>query len=50
MTSLLLDNIGCLVTNDPAIGEGPLGLVRDAAVIFDNGLVAWAGRGQRSPA
>jgi imidazolonepropionase len=43
MTSLLLDNIGCLVTNDPRIGEGPLGLVRDAAIIFDDGVVAWAG-------
>jgi imidazolonepropionase len=43
MTGLLLDNIGSLVTNDPGIGEGPLGLVRDAAVIFDGGVVAWAG-------
>jgi imidazolonepropionase len=43
MTSLLLDNIGCLVTNDPGTGEGRLGLVSDAAVIFDAGVVAWAG-------
>ncbi len=28
MTGLLLDNIGSLVTSDPGIGEGPLGLVR----------------------
>lgn len=43
MTSLLIDNIGCLVSNDPGTGESPLGLVRDAALIFDDGVVAWAG-------
>ena len=35
MSPLALDNIGLLVTNDPEVGEGPLGLVRDAAVVFD---------------
>ena len=25
MSSLAIDNIGLLVTNDPALGEGPLG-------------------------
>ena len=33
--TLVIDNIGLLVTNDPALGEGPLGLVRDAAVVID---------------
>ena len=49
MTGLLLDNIGSLVTNDPGIGQGPLGLVRDAAVIFEGGVVAWAGPRSKVP-
>ena len=39
MSSLAIDNIGLLVTNDPALGEGPLGLVRDAALVFENDRV-----------
>jgi imidazolonepropionase len=31
--TLVLDDIGLLVTNDPALGEGPLGIVRDAALV-----------------
>ena len=42
-TSLLIDGIGTLVTNDPTLGEGPLGLIRDAALVLDDGVVAWAG-------
>jgi len=49
MTGLLLDNIGSLVTNDPSLGEGPLGLVRDAAMIFEGGVVAWAGPQSQVP-
>jgi imidazolonepropionase len=49
MTGLLLDNIGSLVTNDPGIGQGPLGLVRDAAVIFEGGIVVWAGPRSKVP-
>jgi imidazolonepropionase len=33
--SLVIDNIGLLVTCDPEQGEGPLGLVRDAAVVIE---------------
>jgi imidazolonepropionase len=40
MSSLAIDNIGLLVTNDPAKGEGPLGIVRDAALVFDGDRVA----------
>jgi len=43
VTGLLLDNIGSLVTNDPTVGEGPLGLVQDAALVLADGVVAWAG-------
>ena len=41
--SVLVDNIGELVTNDPSIGEGPLGLVRDAALLVRDGVVEYAG-------
>jgi imidazolonepropionase len=40
MSSLAIDNIGLLVTNDPEIGEGPLGVVRDAGLVFDGDRVA----------
>jgi imidazolonepropionase len=43
MTDVLLDNIGRLVTNDPTLGDGPLGIIRDAALVFDEGRVAWVG-------
>jgi imidazolonepropionase len=41
--SVLITNIGELVTNDPALGDGPLGLIRDAAVILDGERIAWVG-------
>jgi imidazolonepropionase len=37
--TLVVDRIGLLVTNDPALGDGPLGIVRDAAVLIDDGVV-----------
>ncbi|WP_405147183.1 imidazolonepropionase [Sphaerisporangium sp. NBC_01403] len=49
MSSLLIDNIGSLVTNDPALGEGTLGLVPDAALVVEDGRVAWAGPRSRVP-
>lgn len=42
--ALVLEGIGELVTNDPALGEGPLGLVRDAAVVVEGDAVVWVGR------
>jgi imidazolonepropionase len=48
--SLLIDGIGELVTNEPALGDGPLGLLRDAAVVVEDGLVAWVGSAARPPA
>lgn len=47
--STLIRNIGSLVTNDPALGEGPLGLVTDAALVLDGERVAWAGPTARAP-
>lgn len=38
-----LVGIGSLVTNDPAAGDGPLGLIADAAVVVDDGIITWVG-------
>jgi imidazolonepropionase len=37
--TLAIDNIGLLVTNDPARGDGPLGIVRDASLVLGDGRV-----------
>ncbi len=37
-------NIGSLVTNDPAVGDGKLGIVEDAALVVEGGRIAWVGR------
>jgi imidazolonepropionase len=37
--STVIDNIGLLVTNDPTLGEGALGVVRNAAVVVEDGRV-----------
>ncbi|MCB5166291.1 imidazolonepropionase [Streptomyces bambusae] len=50
MTTTLVTNIGSLVTNDPALGEGPLGLVEDAAVVMDGDRVTWVGPAAKAPA
>lgn len=41
--STALVGIGSLVTNDPSLGEGALGLLADAAVVVEDGLVRWVG-------
>ncbi|MDQ6606490.1 MAG: imidazolonepropionase [Actinomycetota bacterium] len=43
MTSVAIDNIGLLVTNDPALGDGALGIVRDASLVLDGGRVVSVG-------
>ncbi|MBX7268696.1 imidazolonepropionase [Micromonospora sp. Llam7] len=49
--SLLVDNIGELVTNDPGRGEGgPLGIRRRVAVLVEDGEVAWIGPAVDAPA
>ena len=40
MTTLVVDNIGLLVTNDPSLGVGALGIVHDAALVLEDGRVA----------
>jgi imidazolonepropionase len=46
----LVTGIGELVTNDPELGPGPLGLVRDAALVLQSGQVAWVGAAAAAPA
>ncbi|MEV8635305.1 imidazolonepropionase [Streptosporangium sp. NPDC051023] len=47
--SLLVTGLSRLVTNDPSLGEGPLGVIEDAAVVFDGATVAWAGPASAAP-
>jgi imidazolonepropionase len=44
----VLDEIGLLVTNDPSAGEGPLGIVRNASVVFEGGQVVSVGAAGQS--
>ncbi|MEV0666785.1 imidazolonepropionase [Actinomadura luteofluorescens] len=51
--STVITNIGELVTNDPAVPEqqgGGLAVVRDAALVIEDGAVAWTGPSSRAPA
>ncbi|WP_445270257.1 imidazolonepropionase [Streptomyces sp. DSM 41634] len=51
MTTTAITNIGSLVTNDPALGDGsPLGLIENAAVVIDGETVAWVGPAAKAPA
>lgn len=45
MTTVAFTNIGMLVTNDESVGEGRLGIVRDAHLVAVDGVVAEIGRG-----
>ncbi|MDW3846236.1 imidazolonepropionase [Micromonospora sp. BRA006-A] len=47
--SLLVDHIGELVTNDGRDGD-PLGVRRDAALLIEDGEVAWTGPARHAPA
>ncbi|MGN6244308.1 MAG: imidazolonepropionase [Motilibacteraceae bacterium] len=48
--SILLRNIGELVTNDSGVGDGsPLGLLTGAAVVLDEGRVVWVGPASAAP-
>jgi imidazolonepropionase len=48
--STLVTGIAQLVTNDPDLGAGILGLVDAAAVVVDDGVVAWVGPAAEAPA
>jgi imidazolonepropionase len=40
VSTLVIDNIELLVTGEPSLGEGPLGLVRNAALVLEGDRVA----------
>ena len=44
-----LTNIGTLVTNDPTLGAGCLGILNDAGVVFSDGAVSWVGASAETP-
>ncbi len=50
MASLLVTDIGELVTNDDELGEGPLGVRTEAAVAIEDGEVVWVGSATDPPA
>ena len=41
--SLVIDNIGSLITNDPALGRGPLGIIANASVVIVDDVVEHIG-------
>ncbi|MDN5618150.1 MAG: imidazolonepropionase [Kocuria sp.] len=49
MTSTLLTGISELVTNDPGLGRGKLGIVDEAAVVIEDDAVAWVGPADKAP-
>ena len=49
MTSTLVHNIGQLVTNDPQHDGSKLGLINEAALLIEDGVVAWAGPNADAP-
>lgn len=48
--STLFTDIGELATNHAELGEGPLGLIANAALVVDAGQVAWVGSAADAPA
>jgi imidazolonepropionase len=46
---MLLTGIGQLVTNDPQLGPGRLGEITEAALLIEDGRVAWAGPAGQVP-
>jgi imidazolonepropionase len=50
VVSVRYDGISELVTNDPTVGDGSrLGLVDDAALVIEDGRVAWVGAAADAP-
>ena len=47
--SHLVTGIGQLVTNDPSAGSGPLGILTRAALVVEDGRVAWYGPAASAP-
>lgn len=50
MSSTLVTGIAELVTNDPALGRGVLGILHDAALVCEDGRITWVGPADAAPA
>jgi len=50
MSSLLITDIGELTTNDESLGDGLGGRLHNAAVVVDDGRIAWVGASSEAPA
>ncbi|WP_420034009.1 imidazolonepropionase [Streptomyces sp. cg28] len=48
-TATAITNIGTLVTNNPDLGDGPLGQIKDAALVIEGEKIAWAGPTAKVP-
>ena len=48
MSSTAFTNIATLVTNDPNIGEGSLGILHDATVVIEDSQIKFVGKGSQS--
>jgi imidazolonepropionase len=48
-TTTVITHISTLVTNDPELGEGPLGQIQDAAMLLEGDRVAWVGPAKNAP-
>jgi imidazolonepropionase len=48
VSSTAFTNIATLVTNEPNIGEGSLGILHDATVVIEDELIAFVGNGSQS--
>ena len=49
MSQILIKDIGLLVTNDPKLGDTQLGLIKNAAMLIENGRVSWVGANESAP-
>src|SRR5688572_19206092 len=49
MPPLLVTDIDVLLTMDPTQGEGPLGELRDAAILLDGDQIRWVGARTQAP-
>ena len=50
MSSVAITDIGSLISNDPTLGNGALGTRENAALLIDDGKIAWIGDHSKLPA
>jgi imidazolonepropionase len=50
MSSVAITDIGSLVTNDSTLGDGALGIRNNAALVIEDGNIAWIGDSSNVPA